>query len=177
MAKVRKYPVRALTPAERTMVEDNLGLVYSFEDRHRVRGMERAEARNEYVLALMQSATSFDSARGWKFSTWAWHNLRMRRNALVQRMQRRRPLAPITPEVAINLRAASTPDALPDVAGIAGELSEREAAVVHMRYYQGMRLREVAETLKVSKQRVQQIEQKALHRMRDRLVETGVFAP
>lgn len=79
MAKGRrpKYEMRPLTVDEQALVTQNMGLIYSYMRDHPMEHVDEDEAFSAYQLAMMKAAISFEPARGLKFSTWVYHNLRI----------------------------------------------------------------------------------------------------
>jgi len=68
--------VEAGRAARQALVAANMRLVYSLAKRHEGHGVGFSDLVQEGAIGLMRAATKFDPARGYKFSTYAYHWIR-----------------------------------------------------------------------------------------------------
>jgi RNA polymerase sigma factor (sigma-70 family) len=159
------------------LVEQNLGLAYSLVGRFRAKDADRDELRSEALFALVRAVEAFNPWRGVRFSTYACNAIN---NALIyssnrSRIHRNRFASgldgaferPTRPEGGLDTRLERLAYAL-DMN--LGELTEQESAVLRWRFPAGggltRTLREVAGVMGLSKERVRQIQNKALDKLR-----------
>jgi len=175
-----------LEQAERVkqyIVAVNTPLVVSIATRHAVPGVSMNELVGEGTLSLMAAVEKFDYTRGYRFSTYAgW--------AIAKDFARKIPAESQRPDraggsdvehVPYDLRRGSLPDvasveqAQNDLIGvIESNLDERERFIILNHYAldsgvikkKPMTLKQIGETLGITKERVRQIELQALHKLR-----------
>ncbi len=159
------------------IIDLNLGLVYSVMDRFGRRDVDWEDQRSEALLALMRAVDGFDPWRGVRFSTYAWHSILRSLIQLERQTKKYRLLFPIQHEVSfersdgIEVRSDVDPDrvvrALRDNLG---ELTDRESIILDWRFPMdgspGMTLGEVGAVIGLSKERVRQIQNSALTKLR-----------
>ncbi|MGE0755596.1 MAG: sigma-70 family RNA polymerase sigma factor [Pirellulaceae bacterium] len=138
------------------------------------------ELASEGQFTLLKAVTRFDPERGFRFSTYAMHAIRRRLLRHMRGRQRERrvarpwidELAPVDTRrwtAAYEQRVAS---AVEVVERLLAQLSSRERYVLRSRYGWGQEfeprtLREIAEELSVSRERVRQLEERALRKLRE----------
>ncbi len=160
-----------MTPDERQqLVMRNLPLVRAAVLRLAGRCVGTPDAFDDLVqegsIGLMEAAQLFDPDRGTKFSTWAWYRVR----AHVQRAMRRWADVPLPSG---DMEGLSDPEGDPGELLDAGEarreldaaldlLPPRSAHVLRGRVVDGRTLEDLGRELGVCKERVRQIEQRAL---------------
>ena len=179
------------------IVQANLGLVPSMVERSRLTGVDFAELISEGQLALLRSVSKFDCMRGFKFSTYACRAILTSISRAVALMARHRAQFPT--EYDPELQKSDYQDikrdrveatCIQELAGILAEnradLTTTERRVLSERF--GMRgsrrkspadpktLRQVAEVFGVTKERVRQIQNKALAKLRIVLDEQAFVA-
>ena len=184
IAKKTRKPAKKwkLTAAQQEVVAENRGLVYQMLYK---RGYQKwspcfEELESLCMEALMRAARKFDPSRGVRFSTFAcrailneitrWGKRYAKREAGMQGyvgqvragwLSTRRDAAVTDPErerVEGDLR-----DAI--LRGMA-DCSPREQKVLRMRFWEGMKLRQMAPVLHLTRERIRQIQAEALARMR-----------
>ena len=178
------------------IVQANLGLVPSMVERSRLTGVDFAELISEGQLALLRSVSKFDCMRGFKFSTYACRAILTSISRAVALMARHRAQFPT--EYDPELQKSDYQDirrdrveatCIQELAGILADnradLTTTERRVLSERF--GMRgtrrkspadpktLRQVAEVFGVTKERVRQIQNKALAKLRI-VLDEQVFA-
>lgn len=77
----RGVTIPRLTPEQQRLVEDNVRLVGFFIGKWKIPAHEAEDAHQDGLLGLMRAAQLFDPTRGFRFSTFAQHQIR----AAVQR--------------------------------------------------------------------------------------------
>ena len=178
------------------IVNANLGLVPSMVERSRLTGVDFTELISEGQLALLRSVEKFDCMRGFKFSTYACRAILTSISRAVALMARHRARFPTEydpdlqkSDLLETKRDYVEASCIRDLAGILASnsagLTVAERRVLSERF--GMRggskraasdsktLRQVAEVFGVTKERVRQIQNKALAKLRHAL-DQQVFA-
>lgn len=142
-------------------------------------GIDLDEIRSRVRVGLIRAAQLFDPGRGLLFSTFAVHWCRqaVTRYFLLQSRQPRRmaDLGTATDEGDFGLDPA-TAEPGPARQAAARELVRRflrwlhplERRVLRMRFLQGYHLEEVGDVLGISRERVRQLESRALRKIRER---------
>lgn len=178
------------------IINANLGLVPSMVERSRLTGVDFAELISEGQLALLRAADKFDCSRGFKFSTYACRAILTSVSRAVALMSRHRSRFPT--EYDPDLQKSDYVEKKREDVDTAclrelnlvlsentADLTDTEQRVLLERF--GMRatqrddaeppktLRQVAKVFGVTKERVRQIQNRALAKLRDVLNEE-VFA-
>lgn len=164
------------------LVERNLGLVYSLMQRMRASDLDRDDILSESMLALTQSVERFDPWRGFRFSTYACNAILRavaRRSRREARHRQTFPAAhdpkldvPAPPDEQTALAVERLQRAL---AGNLGRLNAIETQVLKQRFFPNagtrpLTFREIGDTIGLSKERVRQIQQVALHKLKQTLM-------
>jgi len=182
---------RAALDARDDIVRANLGLAPSMVERSRLTGVDFAELISEGQMALLRSIDKFDCTRGFKFSTYACRAIMTsisRARALAARHHARFP-ATYDPNLQSDDLRESRRDEIEatcilEFRGIwkenTAKLSNTERRILSERFginNAGKKrgdpktLRQVAEVFGVTKERVRQIQNRALARLRSVLDE------
>ncbi len=169
------------------IVQANLGLVPAMVERSRLTGVDFAELISEGQLALLRSVDKFDCARGFKFSTYACRAILTSISRAVALMARHRARFPTEYDPALqkgdfveSRRAEIEASCEQELQAILGanlaDLTATERRILSERF--GMKppgrktardsktLRQVAEVFGVTKERVRQIQNRALAKLR-----------
>lgn len=173
------------------IVDANLGLVPTMVERSRITGVDFGELISEGHLALLRSIDKFDVNRGFKFSTYACRAILTSITRAVAMMARHRSRFPTDYDPALQKgdyveqrRVGLEEDCIEELVEIlrdnGADLTQTERQVLSQRF--GVRpgsrrlrsgdqktLRQVAEEFGVTKERVRQIQNKALRKLRDEL--------
>ncbi len=180
------------------IVQANLGLVPSMVERSRLTGVDFAELISEGQLALLRSVDKFDCLRGFKFSTYSCRAILTSISRAVALMARHRAQFPTEYDPGLQKsdfvetrRETVEASCIQELAGIladnSADLTATEQRVLSERFgVRGARkknqsgsdpktLRQVAEVFGVTKERVRQIQNKALAKLRI-VLDEGVFA-
>ena len=181
------------------IVQANLGLVPSMVERSRLTGVDFAELISEGQMALLRSVDKFDCLRGFKFSTYACRAILTSISRAVALMARYRAQFPTEYDPDLQKgdmletrREDTEANCIQALSGIlsenGAELTETERRVLSERFgvnsldpgknggpEDAKTLRQVAEVFGVTKERVRQIQNKALTKLRGALDER-VFA-
>jgi len=160
------------------LIEQNLGLIYSIGSRYRSRDVEWDDVRGEAFYALVRAVEGFNPWFGFRFSTYACNAIRralihLGRKATLYRI--RFPVAhdPAYEEpVEIDRDSELYLDRLTRVLDKnLAELTDREFMILDRRFPRdgatGMTLGEVGESIGLSKERVRQIQKRALSKLRE----------
>jgi RNA polymerase sigma factor (sigma-70 family) len=174
------------------IVQANLGLVPAMVERSRLTGVDFAELISEGQLALLRSVGKFDCSRGFKFSTYACRAILTSISRAVALMARHRARFPTEYDPGLQkgdfvesrreeIEATCTQELQAILAGNLADLTVTEQRILSERF--GMKgpgrktardsktLRQVAEVFGVTKERVRQIQNRALAKLREVLDE------
>lgn len=181
MTEPGKHPF-ACTPD--ALLAAHTALAYGIAKRYTGRGLPLEDLRQEALMGLLDAARSFDSTKGAEFSTYATFWIKKRVLAALDRESssggslygtgdvdslpdtavpsgQERPSAPVPHEPVSGLNSLpqaglSFPDNLP----------EAERAILDACYNRCLPLKQVAEEMGISVERVKQLRAKALRRIR-----------
>lgn len=169
------------------IVQANLGLVPSMVERRKLTGVDFGELISEGQLALLRSVDKFDCSRGFKFSTYACRAIITSISRAVAMMSQHRARFPTEydPDLQksdfVELRREDTEDhCVTELDRMlkhnSAELTQTELKVLSERFGVNTKqkkpdgkvktLRQVAEVFGVTKERVRQIQNKALLKLR-----------
>jgi RNA polymerase primary sigma factor len=168
------------------LVEANLGLVPTMIERSRITGVDFGELISEGQLALLRSVEKFDCARGFKFSTYACRSIITAVTRAVAQMARHRATFAVEFDPAAHAmkmveerRLLSEDDYLGVLRNVlksnAASLTRVERNILLERFgspkaggedAEPKTLRRVAEVFGVTKERVRQIQNRALEKLR-----------
>ncbi len=174
------------------IIRDNVGLVMAMARRTRVNGTDPADLMSEGSLALLRAANKFDCARGYRFSTYACRAILKSFSRVALRTARYRGRFPAafdpslersrhadTRRVEVSMHCIEELRCI--LEGDVGNLSEVERRVIRARFAldhderadgKGKTLEQVGELIGVTKERVRQIQNKALEKLRLALDQT-----
>ena len=184
---------RLLASADRLrtrLTQANLRLVVSIARRHVSSGTDFYELVSDGNLSLMQAVEKFDYTRGNKFSTYAtWAIRKNYARTIPEQRSRRARFQATSPEILEAAVQSVDPEPVEDETAAARGmvrrlltcLDERERAIVTRHYglVPGGRkhtLQQIGNLLGVTKERVRQIEQRALDKLRRQLGDQQVAA-
>lgn len=166
-----------------SLVLNHLNLAYSIALKFGA-DVPADDMKQEAVVALLKAADKFDESRGYAFSTFASVCIR---NHLITYYNKHGRLIKIPTNVlkssggdfvgaylteesievpdSFNIEAASSDHLF--VQSLVSVLTEREKAVIFLRFWHGMTLKSVGEVLSISRESVRKIEVEALAKMRE----------
>lgn len=186
---------RAAQRVRAHIVSENMALVLAMAKRTRIPTSDIAELISEGNLALLRSANKFDCSRGYRFSTYACRAILKSFSRVAARASRHRGRFPTEFDPALE-RSRHTEQRRVDVEercvdelrailrGQMGYLNDIERTVIQARFAldapgnghsaprKGKTLEQVGELIGVTKERVRQIQNKALAKLRVALDET-----
>lgn len=169
----------------------NIGLVYEMRRRTRFTSADREDLLSEGFWALCQALGSFDPWKGYRFSTYACTSILRRFMLLVKNETRRKDRVatdwdwldqPISIQPVLSTDRALLRDRLAmALRGNTPDLTPIERFVIEQRFFQPNTARKntlesVGRLIKVSKERVRQIQVSALGKIREALVGDPVAA-
>jgi RNA polymerase primary sigma factor len=179
------------------IVRINVALVLAMAKRTRLTGVDHADLISEGNLALLRSVDKFDCSRGFKFSTYACRAILKSFSRVATRTSRYRGCFPTEFDPALekghhaeSRRKDVAEDCVDELKSILGrnlaKLNEVEERVIRARFAiddeideadvaAGRTLEQVGAMIGVTKERVRQIQNKALTKLRTAL-EQGVLA-
>lgn len=160
------------------LVERNLGLAYSTLSRFHSDHRDWEDLRSEGLLALTRAVEGFNPWRGFRFSTYACHSIMRSFVHLTNKSTKYRVLFPMgaeayhEPPMRVDRELELCVDRLFRALNMnLGELTDRESTVIARRFAldggAGRTLKEIGEDFGLSKERVRQIQNSALDKLRD----------
>jgi RNA polymerase primary sigma factor len=175
------------------IVRENLPLVLAMAKRTRITGIDVTDLISEGNLALLRAVNKFDCGRGYKFSTYACRAILKSFSRVATRTSRHRGLFPTEFDPALERsdfsersRASREGDCVHELKTLLleneAQLSEVERQVILARFNidsgdepaaaKAKTLEQVGEMIGVTKERVRQIQNKALSKLRVALEQT-----
>lgn len=163
------------------IIEANLRLVFSIVKRYASVGSAAFdEFMGEGHVTLMRAVEKFDFSRGVKFSTYAtWAivngcNALLKKQAALQQQHLSQSAEGIEDVVPDHRVTAREEQSVQDIRQAVGELllglNSRERAIIEARFgfavHQSPTLKEIGDDLGISKERVRQLQQRALEKLR-----------
>jgi RNA polymerase sigma factor (sigma-70 family) len=169
--------------ARNKIVTANIGLVCTMIKNTYYAGVEFPDLFSEGSIALLKAAEQFDCARGFKFSTYACRAIQRNLYRYAKRYYRYRDRFQVQLELSLEKNVQSKhihepfyQDTINDIQDIyrnnLADLSSREQFVMEKRfpldkdYHDPLTLKQLGETMGLSKERIRQIQNKALAKLR-----------
>ena len=168
----------------RQIAETNLALVLAMAKRTRMSELDFADLVSEGNMALLRSVDKFDCGRGFKFSTYACRAILKAFSRQGMKFSRYRQRFPTDFDPALEksnhlemLREQHVSESAAEVRHVVvnneADLSEVERTVIHHRFgidsspdQASLTLEQVGQLIGVTKERVRQIQNKALEKIR-----------
>lgn len=173
------------------LINANLGLVYDLIGRSRFVTLDRDEMTSEGMMALLRAVDTFDPWRGFRFSTYACNAILRAFSRAAMKDSKRRTLGSASFEISMEKsdwterRRESNADLYQErlqrvLSENAAELSPIEKLVLNRRFPHGEdapreTLDDIGRDMRVSKERVRQIQLSALSKLRQTLLEDVVL--
>lgn len=180
-ASTRRRWFRRWQTLREAIVQANLGLVFMMIPRFRSKDVDEDELNSEAMLSMARAVDRFNPWRGYRFSTYACNCIAracMRRGRGEHQHRQRFPVyydatldtPSELPDFEVDLRVERLRNALQDSDN---ELTDLEEHVLRSRFPQDdsdrQTFKEIARTVGLSKERVRQIQNTALDKLRDYL--------
>ncbi len=176
------------------ITQANMPLVLAMAKRTRLNGLDTNELISEGNFALLRAIDKFDCSRGFKFSTYACRAILKSFSRVAMRTSRYRGRFPTEFDPTLEksdfierkrdgLKAQCVDEIRDIIDHNRAELNEIEQTVIRERFaldagpdrVKGKTLEQVGELIGVTKERVRQIQNKALRKLRD-MLEDGFLA-
>lgn len=173
--------VRAALWHRDLIAQSNMRLVVSIIKKLPVPVCRRDELISEGTVGLLRAINKFDPTRGYRFSTYATMVVRRECYQYLQHCREERSL--FLPASGVTMRAAAPAEGQAEadrshwlawrkrLPGLMSSLTRREQVIIRSRYCLGAHrrvktLKRLAEALKISKERVRQLERSAMVKLR-----------
>jgi len=143
---------------------DYLPLVRSIADKYAYLGVPTEDLEQEGMIGLLEAEKKFDETKGTKFSTYATYWIKKNILAAIDKEKKSS-----LDSIKLTEESAETkedelktsqylklPQNMPDI----------ERKILRMQFEEQLTLKEIAQELKISRERVRQLKEKALRRMR-----------
>jgi RNA polymerase primary sigma factor len=175
------------------IVSSNMGLVLAMAKRVQYEGVEFTDLISEGSMALLRATEKFDCGRGLKFSTYACQAIFKAFSRVAKQVYRYHNMFPTQLDPALEKddsldqrREETHSDLVDEVRAMVQEnladLSETELSVVRLRFSlddpdrPALTLKQVGDKLGLTKERIRQIQNKALAKLREAAEERMVVA-
>lgn len=146
------------------LIENNMPLAIGMAARYACEYYDMDDAKQDACVALCRAVDEFDIKKGFQFSTFAcsviWRELHTRKKR-AQRKMLWSNQEDDTLEKSYDDPEYQEPVSLKS-------LEPRERHVIKARFWQNKKLRELGEELGITKERVRQIEKRAISKLRER---------
>jgi RNA polymerase primary sigma factor len=169
------------------IVNANIGLVLTMARQAHIAGLDLSELVSEGNMALLRAVEKFDADRGFKFSTYACRAIMMAFNRIAVKTARYRRMVPTQFDLSMEhsdeiqtRRQGTADDAAEELQHIinrnTAHLTDMERRVIEARFainrsedVQAMTLNQIGALVGVTKERVRQIQRRALEKLRSTL--------
>jgi RNA polymerase sigma factor (sigma-70 family) len=169
------------------IVEANLGLVYSTLERFFARNTDEDDLQSEALFALSKAVERFNPWIGFKFSTYAVNCIVRACARRGRRETKRKDLFPVSFDG--SFERPSEPEDFNEKLRMerlrialnrnVGELTELESQILSQRFPRDSEeqrtFKEIARTVGLSKERVRQIQNAAIEKLREKLIEDPIL--
>jgi RNA polymerase primary sigma factor/RNA polymerase sigma factor len=191
MTQIEKLAFDANT-VKNDIVRANLRLVVSIAKRYATGPGHLFELISDGNMSLIRAVEKFDFARGFRFSTYAsWAIMKnfartipaeLRQHARFRTGGEDRLMVVADAHVEAGRREAAQSERQSEVSRILKHLDERERQIIRHRFgldrnHNPMTLKEVGRVMGVTKERIRQLEARAMAKLRDAVGEERVEAP
>jgi RNA polymerase sigma factor (sigma-70 family) len=181
--------LRGAAQAREELVRANVRLVAGLAHKYANSRVDYEELLSEGNLILLNAIDKFDISRGYRFSTYATHSVQRHFFRVLQRKQRQKDQEVFTPHEVL---AESLPDREPAlepefdpqaakqlIARFSTHLDAREQQIIRSRFSIGgsgvsKTLKTIAAEMGLSKERVRQLQYRALEKLREVALELGL---
>ncbi len=146
------------------LTRDYLPLVKSIVNKYKNYGLPPEDLEQEGLIGLLKAASKFDKNKGTKFSTYATYWIKKKILAAIDREKKSSLDSIKLTEESIETKEdkiktsqnLKLPKNMPDL----------ERKILRMLYEEQLTLKEIAQKLEISRERVRQLKEKALRRLR-----------
>ncbi len=191
MTQIEKYAAAANT-VKNDVVRANLRLVVSIAKRYATGPGHLFELISDGNMSLIRAVEKFDFARGFRFSTYAsWAIMKnfartipaeLKQHARFRTGGEERLMVVTDVHVEAARRELAQTERQSEVSRILKHLDERERQIIRHRFgldrnHNPMTLKEVGRVMGVTKERIRQLEARAMAKLRDAVGEEKVEAP
>jgi len=149
------------------LLEEYSPLAYSICNQYKNAGLPLEDLQQEALLGLLEAANSYDATKGAKFSTYAvWHIKKRILSALKKEMAHSLQAETFEDnQIAVNneevhIRSSDWEKIIPS------DMPSLEAKIILLSYQEGLTLKEIAKNLDLTVERVKQIRNKAIRRIK-----------
>lgn len=148
------------------IVIEYLPLVRSIAAKYNKLGVPQEDLEQEGMIGLLEAAAKYDAEKGAKFSTYATYWIKKRVLEAVEK-EKKTSFNSIELNEAITAdKAGNEPERQEKKLDFPEGMPEAEKLVIKLLFKNQLTLKEIAEKLEISRERVRQLKEKGLRRMR-----------
>ena len=150
---------------EKSFIEKNLPLVKSVAGKYKRFGIAFEDLVQEGLIGLMEAQKKFKEHKGTKFSTYAVYWIKKR---IIQALEKEKKDSLRAAEIDENLEAAVEIENInsSNTIVLPTKFPELEAKILRLFFEERKTLNEISGILNISRERVRQMKQKALRRLK-----------
>lgn len=169
------------------LVEDNIGLAHYVAHEYENCGIEYEDLASVAVVGLVKAAKEFDASLGYKFSTFATKYARGEILNYIRSFRKSVSAVSFEQPIVEDATGITVEDVIEDdndwtekfiehedLQRAMNELSAREKVLIEMKYFSGMKQKEIARKMGLSKSRCALLTKKAIEKMRTAMTKERV---
>lgn len=148
------------------ILKDYYPLVKSIVNKYRNYGIPGEDLEQEGLIGLLEAAENFDKSRGTKFSTYATYWIKKK---IIQALNQENKLSVSSSEILEETVADQKPaveDSLGKNITLPKDFPDREKQVLTLLFQQQLTLKEIAAEMNLSREKVRQLKEKGLRRLK-----------
>lgn len=147
------------------IVTEYLPLVRSFAAKYNKYGVSHEDLEQEGMIGLLQAANRYEEEKGEKFSTYASYWIKKYILAALERETRTSlHSGELNEELTQDIKAVETPKT--SKIDLAQDIPYEEKKVLTLLFEKELTLKEISQEMGISRERVRQLKEKGLRRMR-----------
>jgi RNA polymerase sigma factor (sigma-70 family) len=150
------------------IIQEYLPLVKSFAVKYRDLGLPYDDLVQEGLIGLSEAVDNYDESQGTKFSTYASYWIKKKILAAIDTEKKQTSIAKELTNLKIKEHKQESNKK--DSISIPQDFPENEKIVLHLLYTAELTLSEIAEKLNISRERVRQLKEKALRRLKTKIL-------
>ena len=146
------------------VIQEYFPLVKSIANKYKHYGVPLEDLIQEGMIGLLEAEKNFDQNRNTKFSTYATYWIKKK---IIKAIEQEKKCSPNSIELNENLTSEKTTyEQSRNEIGLPENMPEQEKIVLKLLFNEENTLKEIADIMKISRERVRQLKEKGLRRLR-----------